>query len=59
MSAGRGRARIWLLPAAFWIASAVGLFSALVADGVWDALSWVALAAPVGVCVLGLHRAFR
>lgn len=35
------------------------ILSALVADGVWDALSWVALAAPVGVCVLGVHRAFR
>lgn len=42
---------IWLPPAAFGSASAVGLLSALVADGVWDALSWVALAAPVGfVC---------
>lgn len=54
-----GTTRIWLPPAAFGSASAVGLLSALVADGVWDALSWVALAAPVGVCVLGLYRAFR
>lgn len=46
-------------PAAFGSANAVGLLSALVADGVWDALSWAALAAPVGVCVSGLHRAFR
>ena len=59
MSAGLGRARIWLPPVAFWSATAVGLLSALVADGVWDALSWVALAAPVGVCALGLYRAFR
>ena len=59
MSAGLGRARIWLPPAAFGSASAVGLLSALVADGAWDALSWVALAAPVGVCTLGLYRAFK
>ena len=58
MSAGLGKAQIWLPPAAFGNASAVGLLS-LVVDGVWDALSWVALAAPVGVCALGLYRAFR
>ncbi|ERS13010.1 hypothetical protein Q668_16385 [Alcanivorax sp. PN-3] len=33
----------------FWIGviSAVGLVSALLADGVWDALSWLCLAVPV------------
>ena len=59
MNARLGTARIWAPPAAFGIATAGGLLSALVADGVWDVLSWVALAAPAGVCVLGVYRAFR
>ncbi len=47
MNARLCRGRIWAPPAAF------GLLSALVADGVEDGLSWAALAAPAGVCVLG------
>lgn len=39
--------------------TAGGLLSALVADGAWNMLSWAALAALVGICVLGGYRAFR
>lgn len=59
MNARLGTARIWGPPAAFGIATAGCLLSALVADGVWDVLSWAALAAPASVCVLGVYRAFR
>lgn len=52
-------ARIWALPAAVGSMTAVGLLSSLVADGAGDVLSWAALAAPVGICVLGVYRAFR
>ena len=44
MNARLGMARIWAPPAAFGSATAGGLLSALVADGVWDVLSWPALA---------------
>jgi hypothetical protein len=39
------------------IASACGLLSALLGDGAWDGLSWLALGAPVAVgLVLSLRR---
>lgn len=46
-------------PAAVGSVTAVGLLSALVADGAWDVLSWATLAAPGGISVLGVYRAFR
>ncbi|BCN36778.1 hypothetical protein HF896_00700 [Alicycliphilus denitrificans] len=39
-------AEIFRVPILLGLATAVGLVSALVGDGVWDALSWLALAAP-------------
>jgi hypothetical protein len=39
--------RLWGAPLALAIFSAVGLVSALLGDGAWNALSWLALAAPV------------
>jgi len=38
-----------------------GLLSALLGDGIWDALSWIALAVPLGVIVwkCGRGRAKR
>ena len=60
MNARLGTARIWAPPTAFGIMTAGGLLSALVADGVWDVLSWAALAAPAGgitgCCSLGAAR---
>ncbi|HYG42447.1 MAG TPA: hypothetical protein VEA17_05955 [Bordetella sp.] len=40
------RVPIWL-----GVASTVGLVSALLGDGVWDGLSWVAILAPVAAVV--------
>ena len=44
-------ARTFRVPLALAVVSAVGLVSALVGDGVWDALSWVALGTPIAVVV--------
>ena len=41
---------IWRWPLLLGLLSAAGLVSALLADGIWDTLSWAALAVPVGVC---------
>lgn len=41
--------RLWGWPVALALLSAVGLLSALVGDGAWDALSWFALGLPVVV----------
>lgn len=45
------RAAIWTWPIVLAVVTAVGLLSALLADGIWDVLSWVTLAIPVGVCL--------
>ncbi len=39
------------VPALLAILSAFGLVTALLGDGVWDVLSWIALAVPVAVIV--------
>ena len=39
----------WGVPAALALASLVGLLAALLGDGAWDVLSWLALGAPVVV----------
>lgn len=36
----------WLAPIALSGFTIVGLISALIADGIWDAFSWVALSLP-------------
>jgi len=41
--------RIYGKPFALAILSGFGLISALLADGIWDVLSWIALSAPVAV----------
>ena len=56
MSAPLTKPQIWSAPVALGILSAVGLISALLADGPWDAVSWMALAAPVAVSAWGLWR---
>jgi len=48
------KTQIWSTPLALGAASAIGLLSALLADRLWDVLSWIALAAPVVVSVRGL-----
>lgn len=42
-------AQIFLIPAIIAVVIAFGLVSALLGDGVWDALSWLALLLPVVV----------
>jgi len=43
--------RIFGVPLLLAIATLVGLVSALLEDGIWDALSWVTLALPMIVAV--------
>jgi len=43
----RSLAQIFAIPLVIAIASTVGLISALVGDGWWDAVSWAALGLPV------------
>jgi len=38
--------KLWGMPILLGILSMVGLISALLEDGVWDALSWLALGIP-------------
>jgi hypothetical protein len=42
-------AATWKMPALMGLLSTVGLVSALLADGIWDALSWAGLGIPVVV----------
>jgi hypothetical protein len=49
-------ARIFLAPAIMALIVAGGLLSALLGDGIWDALSWVALLAPVAAIAYFARR---
>lgn len=52
----RKRNRVWAWPIILAATSAVGMISALLADGWADALSWAGLGLPVIVaCVHGLR----
>ena len=48
--------QMFFVPAVLAVLSAVGLVSALVGDGAWDALSWLTLAAPAAVPVYFIAR---
>lgn len=41
--------RIWRVPALLAAITLGGLIGALVGDGIWDQVSWVALATPVAL----------
>jgi hypothetical protein len=47
------------IPALLAVTSGFGLVSALVGDGLWDALSWFALGAPLAVIACFVARAIR
>lgn len=47
----RSLSQIFRAPAVVALASVVGLVSALIADGVWDTLSWLGLGAAVVLAV--------
>jgi hypothetical protein len=42
---------VWPIPILLGILTCVGLVAALVADGIWDAVSWIGLGLPVAVVV--------
>ncbi len=56
MVAHRSLNQIFAVPLVIAIVSTVGLISALVGDGWWDAVSWVALGLPVLLYVLYIWR---
>ena len=45
------KTRIWGAPIALALLSCVGLLAALLSDGLGDAVSWVALAAPIAAAL--------
>ena len=51
--------RIFRIPVALAVATLIGLASALLGDGVWDALSWATLALPLAVVAWCWRRAGR
>jgi hypothetical protein len=48
--------RTWTWPIVIAVGSLVGLVSALVGDGLYDALSWLLLAVPVAIAAVALTR---
>ena len=48
--------QILMIPAALAVLSAGGLIFALVEDGIWDALSWVALSIPIALLMICIAR---
>ena len=56
MVAHRSLSQIFAAPLVIAIVSTVGLISALVGDGWWDAVSWVALGLPVLLYLLFIWR---
>ena len=55
-AARQSLSRMFLVPTALAIVSGVGLVSALLGNGPWDALSWLTLAAPVAVPLYYMAR---
>jgi hypothetical protein len=41
--------RLWTVPALIALSSLAGLLAGLLADGVWDVVSWLSLGLPVAV----------
>ncbi len=56
MSTTRRSLRNFRIPIALALLSAAGLNSALLGDGPWDALSWLALSIPLAACAVILFR---
>jgi hypothetical protein len=54
---GRRRGGLWGIPILLGVLSVVGLLSALLGDGVWDAVSWATLGLPVAAAAwFGMRR---
>ncbi|UGY20054.1 hypothetical protein [Bradyrhizobium septentrionale] len=56
MVSRRSLTQIFAAPLVIAIVSTVGLISALVGDGVWDAVSWVGLGLPVLLYLVFIWR---
>jgi hypothetical protein len=54
--APRRLSQIFAVPMLLGVLTTVGLFAALVGDGIWDALSWLTLGVPIAVCLYCLAR---
>ena len=52
-STGRSLSQVFLWPTVLGAMTVIGLISGLVADGLWDVLSWLMLLVPVA---LGIWR---
>jgi len=52
-------AQIFAAPLAVGLISALGLTTALLGDGLWDWMSWVALSLPVALAVVYWHVGAR
>ena len=48
--------KVFSIPLAIGLLSAMGLFSALLDDGAWDVLSWIGLGIAVWLSVRGLLK---
>lgn len=48
--------RLWGMPIVLGVLTCIGLLSALLGDGIWDALSAVTLAGPVLVAIWASFR---
>jgi len=46
--------KVFGIPSAIGVLCAAGLFSALLGDGMWDAVSWVGLGIPSALATWGL-----
>jgi hypothetical protein len=58
MNTRMSTSQIWGMPMVIGMLSAIGLLSALLGDGIWDVLSWAALATPVAVTLWHVGHAF-
>ncbi|WLG96296.1 hypothetical protein [Pseudomonas sp. FP198] len=48
--------KVFAIPVVIGALSAAGLFSALLGDGAWDAVSWVGLGIPTALGTWGLIK---
>lgn len=51
--------KVYGAPLVFAVITLYGLLSALIGDGVWDELSWIALASPLAIIVWRLCNSKR
>ncbi|HWU84511.1 MAG TPA: hypothetical protein VN028_04170 [Rhodocyclaceae bacterium] len=52
MSSVRSLGQVFRWPLVLGLLTCVGLISALVADGIWDGLSWLLLLVPVAIGIV-------